>query len=148
MADLEPDLLVSCLYAHLDFKRDRAVLASAGHLPPLVRRPGSPAEPVRLDPGPLLGVDPAAQYPTTTLELPVGSLLALYTDGLIEAPGIDLDQATLGLAEELTAAEPKDLDQVIDALLRRGRPNGRYLDDIAVLLAHRLPDPPVHETED
>lgn len=142
MADLEPDLLVSCLYAHLDFAHDCAVIASAGHLPPLLRRPGQSAAPVPLEPGPLLGVDSTSTYPATTIELPPGSLLALYTDGLVETPGADLDLATAALARVLTEADLNDLDHVIDALLHQGRPNGQYLDDIAVLLAHRLPGTP------
>ncbi|WP_345286798.1 SpoIIE family protein phosphatase [Kitasatospora albolonga] len=34
--------------------------------------------------GPLLGVDPGAEYPCTELELAPGAVLALFTDGLVE----------------------------------------------------------------
>lgn len=36
LSDLEPDLLVSCLCAHLDLRGHRITLASAGHPPPLL----------------------------------------------------------------------------------------------------------------
>ncbi|MPY46388.1 SpoIIE family protein phosphatase, partial [Streptomyces phyllanthi] len=39
LTDLEPELLTSCLYAHLDLAHHRALLATAGHHPPLMRHP-------------------------------------------------------------------------------------------------------------
>ncbi|MFF1560862.1 PP2C family protein-serine/threonine phosphatase [Streptomyces sp. NPDC058279] len=65
LADLETDLLVSCLYAHIDLTRQEAVLASAGHPPPLLHRPGMPPGVVGLDPGPLLGIGPGLSWRST-----------------------------------------------------------------------------------
>ncbi|WP_372463262.1 SpoIIE family protein phosphatase [Actinospica acidithermotolerans] len=145
IADLEPDLLVSCLYVHLDFARGRAMVSSAGHPAPLLRRPGERADPVPVEPGPLLGVDPDSTYPTTTFDVPPGSLLTLYTDGLIEAPGTDPDDAVAALADVLTDVGPRapdHLDHVIDALLRHAQRGAQHTDDIAVLLVHCLPGSP------
>ncbi|OII65007.1 phosphatase [Streptomyces sp. CC53] len=132
LADLETDLLVSCLYAHLDLARRQVTLASAGHPPPLLHRPGHPPGIAPLDPAPLLGVDLDAPCPVTTLPFTPGTTLALYTDGLVEVPGTDLDLTTAGLAALLP--DGADLDAVIDALLHRTWPQGRHTDDIAVLL--------------
>ncbi|MFI9771157.1 SpoIIE family protein phosphatase [Streptomyces sp. NPDC052415] len=134
LTDIAPDLLTSCLYAHLDFARGRASLASAGHLPPLLRLPGGDTRPVAVTPGPLLGIDPAADFPVTEIALPEGALLAFYTDGLVETPGADLEDAITRLAHHLAAAGDRELDLVIDELLSKADTSGRRTDDIALLV--------------
>ncbi|MET9730374.1 SpoIIE family protein phosphatase [Streptomyces sp. NPDC006458] len=139
LADLETDLLVSCLYAHIDLTRQEAVLASAGHPPPLVYHPALTPGPVELDPGPLLGVDPGLSHPLTVLPLPPGTTLALYTDGLTETPGSDPDQAANALVRQLSRHSGHSLDRLIDSLLHHARPTGHYTDDIAILLLRTHP---------
>ncbi|MFD0531956.1 SpoIIE family protein phosphatase [Kitasatospora arboriphila] len=134
LADLDPDLLVSCLYAHLDLVRRQVTIASAGHPPPLLLRRGGRAHVLDLEPGPLLGVDVSADYPLTTLPLPDGTLLALYTDGLVEVPGADPSRITAALADHLAAHRADGLDTLIDGLVQVGWPSGRHTDDIALLL--------------
>ncbi|WP_306192903.1 PP2C family protein-serine/threonine phosphatase [Streptomyces sp. MK5] len=102
--DLDPGLLASCLYAHIDPVRHIAQLSTAGHCPPLRRRPDLHTDILAAPPGPLLGVDPAAEYPTADIPLPPGTVLVLYTDGLIETPGTDHDTALTGLAAVLSEA--------------------------------------------
>ncbi|RSN88433.1 protein phosphatase, partial [Streptomyces sp. WAC 05379] len=65
------------------------------------------------------------------------SLLVIYTDGLIEARGTDLDQGMLRLARELRHPE-HPLDRVCDDLLAHLMPEVAD-DDVAVLLARALP---------
>ena len=65
--------------------------------------------------GPLLGIDAAATYPTTEVALAPGSVLALYTDGLIESPGVDIEDALAGLAGRLTEIGDQPLDELADA---------------------------------
>ncbi|MER5792050.1 SpoIIE family protein phosphatase [Streptomyces sp. NPDC001980] len=134
LADLTPDLLVTCLYVHLDLARRELTLAGAGHVPPLLRPAAGRAHPVYLDPGPPLGVDACARYPLTRGPLPVGALLALYTDGLVERPGTDVDHATAALAEHLARADADDLEHLIDGLVHQAWPAGGHTDDLAVLL--------------
>ncbi|MGW3513819.1 SpoIIE family protein phosphatase [Streptomyces sp. NPDC000994] len=45
----------------------------------------------------LLGIDPDADYPEIHIPLPPGAVLALYSDGVIQAPGIDFEDATAHL---------------------------------------------------
>lgn len=132
LADLEPDLLVSCLYAHLDLAHRRISLASAGHLPPLLHRPGQRARVLEIDPGPLLGVGVELPYPITTVPMTPGTTLGLYTDGLVEVPGTDLDRMTSGLAQLLAGGSR--LDRLVDKLIHHSWPHGLPTDDIAVLL--------------
>ncbi|MEJ8641623.1 SpoIIE family protein phosphatase [Streptomyces sp. MS1.HAVA.3] len=66
-----------------------------------------------------------------------GSLLVLYTDGLIEARDRDLDQGMDELAQALRGAE-QPLDALCDGILRRLLPCAQQ-DDVAVLLARAGP---------
>lgn len=86
LIDLGAELFASCLYLHLDPAREVAVMARAGHPPPLLLRPDGRVRVLDLAGGPLLGIDAAATYPTTEVPFVPGSVLALYTDGLIESP--------------------------------------------------------------
>lgn len=138
LLDLETDLFVSCLYIHIDLAARRLHLASAGHPPPLLRSPAPAAETRVLDvePGPLLGIDLGIEpvYPVTTAPLPAGSLLTLYTDGLVEHPDTDITRSIADLADQLTRSGDQPLDHLADSLVRHAFPNGAYTDDIALLL--------------
>ncbi|MFF1298335.1 MULTISPECIES: SpoIIE family protein phosphatase [unclassified Streptomyces] len=136
LADLAPELFTSCLYAHFDFSRRRVCLASAGHPPPLLRLPDRVTRPAVVPPGPLLGIDPDADFPLTEIPLSPGLMLAFYTDGLIETPGVDLDDSIAGLAHHLADADDRDLDLLIDDLLRKTGTAGPRTDDIALLVLH------------
>ncbi|MGW7262187.1 SpoIIE family protein phosphatase [Streptomyces sp. NPDC054842] len=136
LTDLDPGLFTSCAYVHLDLGRRRACVAVAGHPPPLLRHPGGRTELLRVPPGLLLGIDPAARYPTREFAMPPGCVLALYTDGLVEAPGVDLDDATTALAALLAGTDPTDLDAMADTLIRHAPAPG---DDIALLLLSPQP---------
>ncbi|GGT83226.1 SpoIIE family protein phosphatase [Streptomyces coeruleorubidus] len=134
LADLDSELLVSCLYAHLDLARHQAAFASAGHVPPLLRPAHAAAGVLDVEPGPLLGIDTGAHYPVTTTPLLPGSTLALYTDGLVELPGTDATRATSDLAGRLGTGDGHDLERLIDRLVRHTTPTGQHADDITVLL--------------
>ncbi|GKQ40525.1 SpoIIE family protein phosphatase [Streptomyces sp. A012304] len=140
LTDLAPDLFTSCLYAHFDFAGRRVTLAGAGHPPPLLRLPDGDTRPVGVTPGPLLGIDPGADFPVTDIPLTPGSTFAFYTDGLIETPGTDLDDSIADLARHLAHADDQDLNLLIDTLLSKTRTSGQRLDDIALLLLHPTAD--------
>ncbi|MCF3134165.1 SpoIIE family protein phosphatase [Streptomyces olivochromogenes] len=141
LTDLEPGLLVSCLYAHLDLTRHQITLASAGHTPPLMRHPDRQTAVLTVEPGPLLGIHADASYPLTTLPLPVNTLLALYTDGLVEVPGRGTDRTTAALADHLAHTDVSDLDQLIGDLVHHSWPHGQHTDDIALLLLRTTSTP-------
>ncbi|MFF4208583.1 SpoIIE family protein phosphatase [Streptomyces sp. NPDC001796] len=134
LTDLNSDLLVSCLYAHLDLARREIALASAGHLPPLLCQGPDDVRLLEVEPGPLLGVDVDFDYPVTRVPLPADTLLAFYTDGLVEVPGTDTNRTTAALARYLADVRDHALEELIDDLVRHVRPTGRHRDDIAVLL--------------
>ncbi|SOF02404.1 Serine phosphatase RsbU, regulator of sigma subunit [Streptomyces sp. OV198] len=133
MCDLDPGLFASCLCIQLDLARRRALLATAGHLPPLLRHPDGRTEAIALLPGPLLGIVADADYPAVGIPLSSGLTLALYTDGLVEAPGIDIDDAVAALADRLAQASDDDLEDLTETLLGDASHHPR-IDDIAMLL--------------
>ncbi|MFJ4585220.1 SpoIIE family protein phosphatase [Streptomyces echinatus] len=134
LTDLNPGLFTSCLYVSLDLSRHQACLATAGHPPPILRHPDGHTEILPLSPGLLLGIDPAADYPTTHIALPAGSVLALYTDGLVEAPGIDIEEAITTLADRLARARHQTMDALADTLVSHAQSSACRSDDTALLL--------------
>ncbi|WP_049573943.1 SpoIIE family protein phosphatase [Streptomyces sp. SBT349] len=136
LTDLAPDLFTTCLYAHLDLRRETAHLANAGHPPPILRYPDGHTDILRLRPGLPLGIDSRAEYHADQIPLPTGAVLALYTDGLIETPGADIDDAIADLAGQLTDADLPGVDALADALIDRSERAATRADDIALLLIH------------
>jgi PAS domain S-box-containing protein len=128
----------TCLYAAYNRASRRCRLTSAGHLPPALRRPGGAVEFLDLPAGVMLGVGPAC-YPAADTELPAGSVLALYTDGLVEQPGQDIGTGLSRLARALAAGPARSLDDLCDSVLARLAPQAR--DDIALLLARTTAEP-------
>ncbi|KUM99057.1 PAS sensor protein [Streptomyces cellostaticus] len=122
----------TCLYTVYDPVSRRFTLASAGHPLPLIISPDGARTPVPAQPGPPLGIG-GLPFEATELELPEGSLLALYTDGLVQSRERDVDQGIAELQRILnhSATSLEALcDTVMDAMLPE-----RLTDDAALLLA-------------
>ncbi|MDW8809434.1 SpoIIE family protein phosphatase [Streptomyces scabiei] len=134
LIDLGSELFASCLYLRLDPAHGTAVMARAGHPPPLLRRPDGKVRVLDLAGGPLLGIDAAAAYPTTEVALTEGSVLVLYTDGLIESPGVDIEDALASLGERLSTAGERPLEWLADLLVRETEAAQERADDVALLL--------------
>ncbi|MFE5920633.1 SpoIIE family protein phosphatase [Streptomyces sp. NPDC002285] len=122
----------TCLYAVYDPISQRCTLARAGHPLPTVVSPEGTAEVLDLPVGPPLGLG-GLPFEAAEIDLPEGSLLALYTNGLIESPDRDLDDGMLRLRHLLMGPEPT-LDGLCDRILTDLLPP-RPPDDVALLLA-------------
>ena len=85
----------------------RVHLANAGHPPLLLRAPSGAVRLVDGVTGLLVGVDATAHRETLTIEVPSGSTLIGYTDGLIERPGLDMDHGIHALCERIAATPPE-----------------------------------------
>jgi serine phosphatase RsbU (regulator of sigma subunit)/PAS domain-containing protein len=149
LTDLDPGLFASCCYIRLDPATGVARAARAGHPPPLLRSPDGRTRVLDLPGGVVLGVDPRARYPVTELRMEPGAILALYTDGLVERPGSDIDEGITALRVALAkagapAARPggRFLAGVADRLTATARHALDRPDDIALLLATRRAAPP------
>ncbi|MCF3128970.1 SpoIIE family protein phosphatase [Streptomyces olivochromogenes] len=122
----------TCLYAVYDSVSRRCTMARAGHLPPAVVEPGGHVTFPDLPAGPPLGLG-GLPFESLEVELPVGSLLALFTDGLVELRDRDIDKGleTLGKVLSENSGPLEDLcDRVISELL----PGSTTTDDTALLL--------------
>ncbi|MEY9871236.1 GAF domain-containing protein/PAS domain-containing protein [Streptacidiphilus sp. MAP12-33] len=135
LPDLDSGLLASCCLIEFDPASGRACGVRAGHLPPLLRHPDGRTETLNLSGGTLLGVDPAATYPATDLTLTRGSVLALYTDGLVERPRAPIDHGIDRLRASLAHADTASLEDLADRLLADALPHSHRADDVALLLA-------------
>ncbi|MFI2299986.1 SpoIIE family protein phosphatase [Actinacidiphila glaucinigra] len=134
LLDLDVELLASCIYLHLDPDGKRVMAAGAGHPQPLLREPDGRVRPLDLAQGPLLGIDAEAVYRTVEFPFPPGSVLMLYTDGLVECPGTDVDAELAALSDHLGAAGGLPLDRVADGVLALTSERRLRTDDIALLL--------------
>ncbi|UYQ64191.1 SpoIIE family protein phosphatase [Streptomyces peucetius] len=131
-ADLSEVYLATCVYAVYDPVTRRCTFANAGHLPPVLVEPGEEALMLDVPPGMPLGVG-GEPFEEVEVEVPEGSLLALYTDGLVESRDHPLDEGLRAFRTALT--DPvRPLEDVCDHVLsaldtRHGE------DDIALLMA-------------
>ncbi|WP_251094908.1 SpoIIE family protein phosphatase [Streptomyces sp. Caat 7-52] len=122
----------TCLYAVYDPVSRRCTVARAGHPPPAVVTPDGLVRFLDVPAGPPLGLG-GLPFEAVEAELPEGTLLALYTDGLFEAREHDIDEALDKMFAAL-GRPAKTLDSVCDRVLTEllsHRPD----DDIALLVA-------------
>ncbi|MGW2449241.1 SpoIIE family protein phosphatase [Streptomyces sp. NPDC001675] len=132
----------TCLYATYDPITGRCLLASAGHPPPvLVQQNGTARIVDEVAPGPPLGVG-GMPFETTTLDLAPGSVMALYTDGLIQHVHHDPEAGLTRLIDRLaTSCRPGcTLEETGRAVIAHAA-DSPPPDDITLLLArtHALP---------
>ncbi|MCB5179291.1 SpoIIE family protein phosphatase [Streptomyces antimicrobicus] len=137
LIDLDPGQFASCCYVLLDPATGAAQAVRAGHPQPLLRAPDGRTEVLDLPGGVVLGVDGEAAYPVAELVLGPGSVLALYTDGLVEQPGEDIDHGVDQLRAVLASAGPGPLTETADRLISEAGRAADRPDDIALLLACR-----------
>ncbi len=142
--ELDTDRFATCLYAEAEpVHRSRPAGAGRPH------RPGDPAERRHLRarqsvagglPLGLSALFGRLEYPVDTVELDPGQTLVLCTDGLVEQPGVDLDEGMHTLME-LICSGPDDVrdlaDRLIDVAEERGGGGGVAL----LALRRRGPGP-------
>ncbi|MGW2326226.1 SpoIIE family protein phosphatase [Streptomyces sp. NPDC001700] len=122
----------TCLYAVYDPVTRCCTVARAGHPPPLVVAPDDTVRLLDLPSGPPLGLG-SLPFEAATFTLDEGSVLALYTNGLITAPDLDADAGVERLRTALSQREESlaALSEKLMATLPLSPP----ADDVALLLA-------------
>ncbi|MFC8535641.1 SpoIIE family protein phosphatase [Streptomyces sp. NPDC057249] len=143
LAELDTDRFATCAYAQVDLETGTVRVVRAGHFGPLIRhmdgRVGSP----RVRGGMPLGISTDfgdEEYPETRLDLVPGETLVLYTDGLVEEPGADIDAGVRTLITEVSAG-PAGAEALADHLSDRLWERWGSGDDVALLVLRRSPDP-------
>ena len=114
---LETGRLATLVYAMVHPAERIVTVVRAGHVPPLLATPA--AEPSFLEStgGPPLGVRPGEVWRESTIQLPSGSTLVLYTDGLVRDEG-SLDRGMRLLLDAVAGATPGEPEQVAETLAR------------------------------
>ncbi|WP_078843880.1 SpoIIE family protein phosphatase [Streptomyces albus] len=145
LGELGSDRFATCLYVEADPLAGELRIVRAGHLDPLLRQADGTCRPLPVAGGLPLGLSAefdALEYPVTPVELGADEMLVLYTDGLIEKPGTDLDEGRRELIKAVTNG-PYDVEELADHLPRvLGERIGD--DDTALLLMRRLGAPAPH----
>jgi PAS domain S-box-containing protein len=126
------DTLVTALYGLLDPQQGTWTYASAGHCPSVLRSADGSTTLLHSRTGPPLGC--GGPYRSERAQLPRGSTLVLYTDGLIERRGEPLD-AGLSRLLAACAGAPRDPEALCDHLLGVLLGDDQPADDVAVLAA-------------
>ncbi|MGW9030869.1 SpoIIE family protein phosphatase [Streptomyces sp. NPDC055722] len=133
-ADQAPTVVgATCLYAVYDPATRKCTMARAGHPPPAIIGPQGQVTFPDLPTGSPLGIGLGIPFEAVELELPEGTLLALYTDGLIETRDDDIDVGMRRLGTAL--AQP---DRSLEELCTRATetfPGQAPSDDVTLLLA-------------
>ncbi|MEW2162830.1 SpoIIE family protein phosphatase [Streptomyces sp. NPDC007084] len=137
---LQPDLYATAVIARFHPDEPTVTWAAAGHPPPVLRTPDGGVRVLDAKPGAMLGIPLHQEIRDHTADLPPGSTLALYTDGLVERRTQGIDPGIRRLAEALGAQRAADLDldlegaadRMLDPLLRDSQRD----DDVCLLLCH------------
>ncbi|MFF1654021.1 PP2C family protein-serine/threonine phosphatase [Streptomyces sp. NPDC058255] len=137
---LQPDLYATAVIARFRPDESTVTWAAAGHPPPVLRTPGGRVRVLDDKPGAMLGIPLHQDIRDHTAELPPGSTLALYTDGLVERRAQGIDPGIQRLADALSAQRARDLgrdleraaDRILDPMLSDSQRD----DDVCLLLCH------------
>jgi serine phosphatase RsbU (regulator of sigma subunit)/anti-sigma regulatory factor (Ser/Thr protein kinase) len=134
VADMDSTGIVTCCYAVFDPVEATITCASAGHLPPFLVYSDGFVERLKVNPGAPLGAHTGA-FAEQVCTLQDGATLALYTDGLVERRGKDLEEGMKLLADALSKVEGT-LEQRCEGVLERIVGAGGD-DDMALMLVGR-----------
>jgi PAS domain S-box-containing protein len=135
-----PDAMATASCGIYDPRRAVFEWASAGHPPPVLHRPEvrAPTAVLLDDPaGPPLGL-PRAAYDLRTTELPAGSTLVLYTDGLVEERGRNIDEGLARLLDMVGSMVDRPVDELRDGITVGLFADRERRDDMCLLVA-RVP---------
>ncbi|MFF8308481.1 SpoIIE family protein phosphatase [Streptomyces lydicus] len=138
--ELETERFATCIYVDADLSTGAARIVRAGHVDPLLRHAEGICRRLPVAGGLPLGISSEFRrldYPVTTVQLAPGDTLLLCTDGIVERPGVDLDDGMRQLAREVRDG-PQDVQQLADRLCGADRAGD---DDMALLLMRRLGAP-------
>ncbi|MGK5632240.1 SpoIIE family protein phosphatase, partial [Streptomyces sp. URMC 123] len=142
LCELDTDRFATCAYAEADPETGTVRIVRAGHIDPCVRHTDGTCTPLPVAGGLPLGLSAQfgrPDYPVTPVELDAGETLLMFTDGLVEQPGADLDEGMRLLADAVRHG-PHEVDDLADHLCEvMGERGGE--DDMALLLLRRTGAP-------
>ena len=138
VSDMGAEVGATCVYAAFNPESRRCVIARAGHPPPVLVQPTGGVDFLDLPAGLPLGVG-GGDFESLEVNLQPGTVLVLYTDGLIESRDVGIDVGMDNLARALAAGDDEPFGhRYASTLINRLVPDPA--DDIAVLMA-RVTEP-------
>ena len=115
--------------------------SSAGHPPPVVAYPDGRIELLEEGRGLPLGTGLGPKYRQSVIEMPAGSIVVLYSDGLVERRGRTIDEGIESLVDAVESG-PREAETLLEHLLERLVGGDERSDDVAILAARFLPVAP------
>lgn len=140
----EAGQMTTALYAVFDTDLTTLSVSSAGHPLPMMSSRGSDVATVAADVDPPLGVDTGVRRRTTVLDVSPGTVLALFTDGLVERRG---ESMTDGLERLRRSLQAGSAEQRCATAIRTMLGGADPQDDVALLVVRREDNgdgPPLH----
>ncbi|MEA2493166.1 MAG: hypothetical protein QOJ29_1077 [Thermoleophilaceae bacterium] len=135
--DLEQGWMATLLYMVMSPDDSEIRFANAGHMPAMALELGD-ARFIDVQRGPPLGVGADDEYVEVIETVTPGTTLFVYTDGLVEQPGISPDVSLARLAKNALAG-PDDPDALCDHLVKSQIGEGQPRDDVAFVAIHTVP---------
>jgi PAS domain S-box-containing protein len=136
--DLEQGWMATLLYMVLSPDESEIRFANAGHMPALALEMGD-ARFIDLARGPPLGVGSDDEYVEVVEPVQPGTTLIVYTDGLVEQPGVAPDVTLARLAKNALSNGAADPDALCDHLVKSQLGEGQPRDDVAFVAIHTVP---------
>lgn len=143
-----PDTMATALVMVVDAAAGSVTIASAGHLPPILTDPSTASRLMRTEVGPPIGTG-LGGYVSVVRELPAGTLLVAYTDGVVERRDEVIDDSLLDLCADIDREVGDQLGRgvtdfasaaVVSLLEQRARSEGADDDAAAIVLRLRHPN--------
>jgi serine phosphatase RsbU (regulator of sigma subunit) len=114
--------------------------SNAGHPPPIIAIPGRGARLLDAVHGSLLGVQADAPYAESAIDFPAGGVLVVYTDGLVERRGSDIQDALTHLVDAVGGLPlHRGVEALCDRVLAAAFADHNRRDDLCLLVAKRVP---------
>ncbi|ASR38016.1 serine/threonine protein phosphatase [Prauserella marina] len=126
-------LYATAIVAEIDIATGVMRWSSAGHPPPVLLD-GAGVRYLEVDHAPMLGISASSDIPQHEKKLEPGSIVALYTDGLVERRSSDIDTGMAKLADVLGEHAEGALPDVAEHILRAMLDSGDHDDDVCLLL--------------
>ena len=139
VAHTEPQQFATLFYVAFLQSSHRFLYACAGHPPALLYRQGALQE---LHPtGPIIGALPEMSWETRLVHFPPGSVLVLYTDGVVEAPragdGAEYGRERLKFRLQTWCMQNRSAAEILECLLedlREWMGHTEFPDDVSVIV--------------
>ncbi len=140
MRHFEPDVMATVLCAVIGPSLDEVRMSCAGHMPPLLARPGEPVEIIEVSADLPIGLATPRPRRVISVPLPPGAVICLYTDGLVERRDRTLDEGIGRLCAATAATAATAPERACASVMAAMAGYVTHNDDVALLMLRRRPD--------